>query len=249
MKFKLPSIQSVYDQAIALTDGITTLIKGKAVPVKKIWRNLFMINPFVKIKYVTINCSAIGDLLESGFSGIKRSVYRSSEKTRPFNEADGGTIFLDEIGDISAYMQQSLLRVIQEGIIMPIGGKEQKINVRIIAATHQNLSEKCKKGEFRWDLYYRLSIVELTLPSLLERGRKDIKSMLKFFLKKKKKDLNKSKVLKLSKAAEELLLDYSYPGNIREMENINLNSTCFMKNKSNKPIYPQNLIKKTRINL
>ena len=98
--------------------------------------------------------------------------------------------------------------------------KEQKINVRIIAATHQDLNSKCQKGEFRWDLYYRLSIIELTLPSLIERGQKDIKAMLKFLLKKKKKDLNKSKVLKLSKDAENMLVNYSYPGNIREMENI-----------------------------
>ena len=79
---------------------------------------------------------------------------------------------------------------------MPIGDKEQKINVRIIAATHQNIIEKCKKGEFRWDLYYRLSIVELTLPSLMERGRKDINAMLKFLLKKKEKRLEQIKSFK-----------------------------------------------------
>ena len=89
-----------------------------------------------------------------------------------FKEADGGIIFLDEIGDISPYTQQSLLRVIQEDVILPVGGKEQKINVRIIAATHQNLIEKCKQGEFRWDLYYRLSIVELKLPTLRERSKR-----------------------------------------------------------------------------
>ena len=149
--------------------------------------------------------------------------------------------FLDEIGDISPYMQQSLLRVIQEGVIMPLGGKEQKINVRIIAATHQDLNSKCQKGEFRWDLYYRLSIIELTLPSLIERGQKDIKAMLKFLLKRKKKDLNKSKVLKLSKDAERILLDYTYPGNIREMENIITKLYVFNEDQVEKTDLPKEL--------
>tara|TARA_B110000285_G_C15142247_1_gene631741 strand:- start:8118 stop:9554 length:1437 start_codon:yes stop_codon:yes gene_type:complete len=220
------SIQPIYEQAtkIALTDGITTLIKGQSGTGKENLARFIHDQSIRKDKaYVTINCSAIGDqLLESRLFGYKKGAFTDAKDDRPglFKDADEGTIFLDEIGDISPYMQQSLLRVIQEDVIMPVGGKEQKINVRIIAATHQNLIEKCKKGEFRWDLYYRLSIVELTLPSLMERGQKDIKAMLKFLLKKKKKDLNKSKVLKLSKDAEKMLVDYTYPGNIREMENI-----------------------------
>lgn len=221
------SIQPIYDQAakIALTDGITTLIKGQSGTGKEnLARSIHDHSIRKNQAYITINCSAIGDqLLESRLFGYKAGAFTGADKDGKdglFKQADGGTIFLDEIGDISPFMQQSLLRVIQEGVIMPIGDKEQKINVRIIAATHQNLIEKCKKGEFRWDLYYRLSIVELTLPSLLERGQKEIKTMLKFFLKKKKKDLNKSKALRLSKEAEKILVNYTYPGNIREMQNI-----------------------------
>lgn len=221
------NIKHIYDQAtkIALTDGITTLIKGQSGTGKENLARFIHDHSIRKNQaYITINCSAIGDqLLESRLFGYKGGAFTGADKQGKdghFKQADGGTIFLDEIGDISPYMQQSLLRVIQEGVILPVGGKEQKINVRIIAATHQNLIDKCKKGEFRWDLYYRLSIVELTLPSLMERGQKDIKAMLKFLLRKKKKDLNKSKVLKLSKDAENMLFNYSYPGNIREMENI-----------------------------
>ena len=238
------SIQPIYDQAakIALTDGITTLIKGQSGTGKENLARFIHDHSIRKNKaYITINCSAIGDqLLESRLFGYKKGAFTDAKDDQPglFKNADEGTIFLDEIGDISPYMQQSLLRVIQEGVIMPIGDKEQKINVRIIAATHQNLIEKCKKGAFRWDLYYRLSIVELTLPSLLERGQKDIKTMLKFFLKKKKKDLNKSKVLKLSKDAEKTLVNYTYPGNIREMENIITKLYVFNEEKVEKTDLP-----------
>ena len=244
------SIQSIYDLAtkIALTDGITTLIKGQSGTGKENLARFIHDQSIRKNKaYVTINCSAIGDqLLESRLFGYKKGAFTDAKDDQPglFKDADEGTIFLDEIGDISPYMQQSLLRVIQEGVIMPIGDKEQKINVRIIAATHQNLIEKCKKGEFRWDLYYRLSIVELTLPSLLERGQKDIKTMLKFFLKKKKKDLNKSKALKLSKDAEKTLVNYTYPGNIREMDNIITKLYVFNEEKVEQSDLPNELNQK-----
>jgi transcriptional regulator with PAS, ATPase and Fis domain len=117
-------------------------------------------------------------------------------------------------------MQQALLRVLQEKEVMPLGGKAKKIDVRVIAATNQNLVNRCEEGKFRWDLYYRLSVVELDLPTLLQRGKTDLKAMVDFFIGQKKKELRKAKKLTLSKEAMEIILNYSYPGNIRELENI-----------------------------
>ena len=173
--------------------------------------------------YVTVNCSAFSDsLLESRLFGYKKGAFTGADKdtTGLFEEANEGTIFLDEIGDISPYMQQALLRVLQEKEVMPLGGKAKKINVRIIAATNQSLTKLCEEGKFRWDLYYRLSVVELDLPSLVERGKQDIKSMIEYFLNQKKKELNRPKKLILEKETLEVLLNYSYPGNVRELENI-----------------------------
>ena len=117
-------------------------------------------------------------------------------------------------------MQQVLLRALQEKEIMPLGGKAKKVNVRVIAATNQNLPKLCEEGKFRWDLYYRLSVVELDLPSLVERGKTDIKGMIDHFLTQKKKELHRPKKLQLEKEALEILLNYSYPGNVRQLENI-----------------------------
>ena len=134
--------------------------------------------------------------------------------------ADEGTIFLDEIRDITPYMQQSLLRVLQEKEIMPLGGKPKKVDVRIIAATNQNLVKLCEEKHFSWDLYYRLSVVELDVPTLMQRGKTNIKTMIDFFLIQKKKQLKKNKKLVLDKEVVEILLNYTYLDNIRELENI-----------------------------
>ena len=134
--------------------------------------------------------------------------------------ADEGTIFLDEIRDITPYMQQSLLRVLQEKEIMPLGGKPKKVDVRIIAATNQNLVKLCEEKHFSWDLYYRLSVVELDVPTLMQRGKTNIKRMIDFFLIQKKKQLKKNKKLVLDKEVVEILLNYTYLDNIRELENI-----------------------------
>jgi DNA-binding NtrC family response regulator len=103
---------------------------------------------------------------------------------------------------------------------MPLGGKAKKVDVRVIAATNQQLVKRCEEGKFRWDLYYRLSVVELDLPPLMQRGKTDIKAMIEYFLTQKKKQLRKPKKLSIDKEAMEVLLNYSYPGNIRELENI-----------------------------
>jgi transcriptional regulator with PAS, ATPase and Fis domain len=154
--------------------------------------------------------------------GYKKGAFTGADKDTLglFELAHEGTIFLDEIGDISPYMQQALLRVLQEKEIMPLGGKAKKVDVRVIAATNQNLVKRCEEKLFRWDLYYRLSVVELDVPTLLQRGKADLKTMIEYFLNQKKRQLKKNKKLQLDKDAMEILLNYSYPGNIRELENI-----------------------------
>jgi transcriptional regulator with PAS, ATPase and Fis domain len=224
--FITPQIKWIYNNAekVAQTDLVTVLILGASGTGKENLAKYIHKNSIRSEQaYVTVNCSAFSDsLLESRLFGYKKGAFTGADKdtTGLFEEANEGTIFLDEIGDISPYMQQALLRVLQEKEVMPLGGKAKKINVRIIAATNQSLTKLCEEGKFRWDLYYRLSVVELDLPSLVERGKQDIKSMIEYFLNKKKKELNRPKKLILEKETLEVLLNYSYPGNVRELENI-----------------------------
>ena len=221
-----PAIENVYSNAekVAQTDDVTVLILGESGTGKENLAKYIHKNSIRKEKpYITVNCSAFNDqLLESRLFGYKKGAFTGADKDTIglFEMADEGTIFLDEIGDISPYMQQSLLRVLQEKEIMPLGGKPKKVDVRIIAATNQNLVKLCEEKHFRWDLYYRLSVVELDVPTLMQRGKTDIKTMIDFFLMQKKKQLKKNKKLVLDKEVVEILLNYTYPGNIRELENI-----------------------------
>jgi DNA-binding NtrC family response regulator len=224
--FLTPSIEKIYENArkVAQTDEVTVLILGDSGTGKENLARHIHQNSIRKEKpYIAINCSAFSDsLLESRLFGYKKGAFTGADKDTVglFEQADEGTIFLDEIGDISPYMQQSLLRVLQEKEIMPLGGKAKKVDVRVIAATNQSLVKRCEEGKFRWDLYYRLSVVELDLPTVLQRGRSEIRSMIDYFLGQKKKQLRKPKKLLIEKEAMDALLEYTYPGNIREMENI-----------------------------
>lgn len=180
-------------------------------------------SPRSKKAFLTINCAAFGDnLLESRLFGHQKGSFTGAVENHKgyFAEADGGSIFLDEIGDISPYMQQLLLRVLQDGEIAPIGGQPKKVDVRVIAATNRDLIEACEKGEFRWDLYYRLSTMELELPNLQARGRKELKAMLDFFIGQKQALFGRQDAIELSEKAENALLDYHFPGNVRELENL-----------------------------
>ncbi|NBV67120.1 MAG: sigma-54-dependent Fis family transcriptional regulator [Flavobacteriia bacterium] len=224
--FITPTIKKIYENAakVAQVDGVTVLILGKSGTGKENLAKYIHKNSIRNEQaYVTVNCSAFSDsLLESRLFGYKKGAFTGADKDTQglFELADKGTIFLDEIGDISPYMQQVLLRTLQEKEIMPLGGKAKRVNVRVIAATNQNLLKLCEEGRFRWDLYYRLSVVELDLPTLSERGKADIKGMIDHFLTQKKKELHRPKKLQLDKAALEILLNYSYPGNVRQLENI-----------------------------
>jgi transcriptional regulator with PAS, ATPase and Fis domain len=220
-----PSIEPVYAKAfkIAQTDKVTTLILGASGTGKENLaryihdQSVRNVNPFI-----AVNCSAMGDsLLESRLFGYKKGAFTGAEKDTLglLEEADGGTIFLDEIGDISPYMQQLLLRVLQEQEIMPVGGKMRRINLRFIAATNKDLKRMCSEEKFRWDLYYRLSVAELELPTLFERGASEKRALIDHFLSLKKKQFRKPKALTLSPEAYKTIMEYSFPGNIRELEN------------------------------
>ncbi len=174
-------------------------------------------NPFIKI-----NCGALNDnLLESELFGHEKGAFTGAIKQKKgrFELADKGTLFLDEIGDVSGAMQVKLLRVIQEGEFERVGGEQTiKTSVRIIAATNKNLGKLITEGKFREDLYYRLSVILLSIPSLRER-KDDIPLLVEHFLKKSAvKNGVEQKVV--DQESINLLKEYSWPGNIRELENL-----------------------------
>lgn len=220
------SIKPVYDKAlkVAQTDNVTTLIQGETGTGKEHIARFIHENSIRSNQpYKPINCSAFNDnLLESRLFGHKKGSFTgaSEDKDGIFKKADSGTVFLDEIGDISPYMQQALLRVLQEKEITPIGGSTEEVDVRIITASNKNLVRLCKDGDFRWDLYYRLNVAPLELPSLQERGTKEIEEMMNYFIEKKKESLKRSSKLSLSKDSKKLLINYGWPGNVRELENL-----------------------------
>lgn len=220
------TIEPVYRRAylVAQTDAVTTLIRGESGTGKENLARYIHENSARRNKpFIAVNCAALSDsLLESRLFGYKKGAFTGAEKDTPglFSEANGGTIFLDEIGDISAQMQQALLRVLQEKEIQPIGGTGSKVDVRIIAATNAPLEKCCQEGKFRWDLYYRLCVAELELPTLLERGPQELNNLLDYFIETKRAVLHKTRKLQLSKEARQAILKYPFPGNIRELENL-----------------------------
>ena len=172
--------------------------------------------------FIAVNCAALNDnLLESELFGHEKGAFTGAEKQRRgrFEMANGGTIFLDEIGDISPATQAKLLRVLQEHQFERVGGSETlSVDVRILAATNKNLEEAIKQGTFREDLFYRLNVVPVEIPPLRKR-REDVAPLLEYYLHRFSKD-NKRKKLSFSKEAWDALLRYDYPGNVRELENI-----------------------------
>jgi PAS domain S-box-containing protein len=172
--------------------------------------------------FIKVNCAAIpAELLESEMFGYEEGSFTGAKKggkIGKFEAADGGTIFLDEIGELPLHMQVKLLRVLQEKEIERVGSTRCiPIDVRIIAATNRNLEEMVEKGEFRLDLYYRLKVMTIVVPKLSERSE-DIPKLVQYFLKKYQKLMNK-KVEGISDRAIRILKSYSWPGNIRELEN------------------------------
>ncbi|HFL3828564.1 TPA: sigma 54-interacting transcriptional regulator, partial [Clostridioides difficile] len=172
--------------------------------------------------FVAINSGAIPkSLIESELFGYVEGAFTGAKKggqPGKFEIADGGTIFLDEIGEMPYDMQTRLLRVIEEGVVSRIGGVDQKVvDVRIIAASNRDLKEEVKKGNFRRDLFYRLNVLPIEIPPLRER-KEDIPILIDYFMKKVSKRLNKKEV-PIRKEQMEKLINYEWPGNVRELEN------------------------------
>jgi DNA-binding NtrC family response regulator len=221
-----PSIEKLYEKAkrVAASPKSKILILGPSGSGKEHLARYIHDHSIRKDQpYIAVNCSAFTDaLLRSELFGHEKGSFTGADQKKigVIQEADGGTVFLDEIGDISPFMQQALLRVIQQGEIQPVGSnKTIKVDVQYIAATNADLIKKCASGDFRWDLFYRISGIELEVPSLAARGRDELKDYIDFFFQQKAKELRQP-MPKISKDLRNILVSYSYPGNIRELQNI-----------------------------
>jgi len=219
-----PAMQDVFRAIGRLSQSIVTvLITGESGSGKELVANaLHKHSPRASGPFVAINTAAIPkDLLESELFGHERGAFTGAQTTRRgrFEQADGGTLFLDEIGDMPFDLQTRLLRVLADGQFYRVGGHNpMKSNVRVIAATHQDLEQRVKAGAFREDLFHRLNVIRLRLPPLRERTE-DIAPLARFFLQKSARELG-VEGKRLTDAAIAGLVLFDYPGNVRQLENI-----------------------------
>lgn len=210
-------------QRVAGFDGATTLILGESGTGKEIISELIVSNsPRVDMPYLQINCGAIPEsLIESELFGYEKGAFTGADsrgRKGLFEAANGGTVFLDEIGDLPLHMQVKLLRVLQQRKIVRIGGTEAvDLDVRVIAATNKDLEQMVRDGRFREDLYYRLNVVPITVPPLRER-KEDILPLTNHFLHIINQKYQTGKYVTAD--AVEALEDYNWPGNVRELENL-----------------------------
>jgi transcriptional regulator with PAS, ATPase and Fis domain len=222
------AIRAAYELAERAAEGITTvLLHGETGTGKELFAQaIHGMSDRAGHPFVAINCAAIPDsLLESELFGHVRGAFTGAtgNKIGLFETARGGTLFLDEIGETSISLQAKLLRAIQEREIRPVGGSgDQKIDVRIVAASNRDLRVEATQGTFREDLYYRLAVFPISIPPLRKRGG-DILLIAQHFLRKYGKSTNDGAITPtfnaLSQSAADLLLTYSWPGNVRELEN------------------------------
>ncbi len=219
-----PAMQDVFRAIGRLSQSIVTvLITGESGSGKElVAQALHKHSMRATGPFVAINTAAIPkDLLESELFGHERGAFTGAQTTRRgrFEQADGGTLFLDEIGDMPFDLQTRLLRVLSDGQFYRVGGySPMRSNVRVIAATHQNLEDRVKQGVFREDLFHRLNVIRLRLPALRER-REDVPSLAKFFLQKSAKELGVD-AKRITEAALDRLMQFDFPGNVRQLENI-----------------------------
>ena len=219
-----PAMQKIFKIVEKVADSDTTIMLNGETGTGKglIARAIHFASGRNEKPFVQINCGATPEgLLESEFFGYRRGAFTgaTADKAGKFEMAKGGTIFLDEIGDMSADLQVKVLRVLEEGEFERVGGHETiKTDARIIAATHRDLEEEVQKENFREDLFYRLYVIPIMLPTLKER-KDDIPFLVSYFLeefKQKKDDLP----AEVSNEAMKIMVNYSWPGNVRELRNL-----------------------------
>jgi two-component system nitrogen regulation response regulator GlnG len=219
-----PAMQDVFRAIGRLSQSnVTVLITGESGTGKElVARALHKHSPRASQPFIALNTAAIPkDLLESELFGHERGAFTGAQATRRgrFEQAEDGTLFLDEIGDMPFDLQTRLLRVLSDGHFYRVGGHQPlKANVRVIAATHQNLEQRVREGLFREDLYHRLNVIRLRLPSLRER-REDIPILARFFLVQSAKQLG-VEAKRLSDSAMQFLSSLELPGNVRQLENL-----------------------------
>ncbi len=219
-----PAMQDVFRAIGRLSQSnVTVLITGESGSGKElVARALHKHSPRAGGPFVAINTAAIPkDLLESELFGHERGAFTGAQTMRRgrFEQAEGGTLFLDEIGDMPFDLQTRLLRVLSDGHFYRVGGHSAvKANVRVIAATHQNLEQRVKEGVFREDLFHRLNVIRLRLPALRER-REDVPMLTRFFLQQSAKQLG-VEPKRISEPALKLLSNFDFPGNVRQLENL-----------------------------
>jgi PAS domain S-box-containing protein len=219
-----PQIQRVFDVLkVVAPSAVTVLIEGSTGTGKDLLaRIIHHRSPRAARPFIKVNCAALPEtLLESEMFGYTRGAFTGAERDKPgrFQLADGGTIFLDEISELPLALQAKLLRVIEDREFYPLGArKTTKVDVRIIAASNKPLHDQVEKGLFREDLYYRLNVIRVYLPPLKER-RQDIPLLIRHLLHKKNLERG-TFICRFDPEALERLLNYDYPGNVRELENI-----------------------------
>lgn len=219
-----PSVQELKQKIHKLSRSQAPVyISGESGTGKElVARLIHELGPRAEKPFVPVNCGAIpSELMESEFFGHKKGSFTgaSEDKQGLFQAANEGTLFLDEVADLPMPMQVKLLRAIQEKCVRPVGSpKEIPVNVRIVSATHKDLSSEVTAGRFRQDLFYRINVIQLKVPALRERGD-DILHLAQTFLKRLSNDWNVAEP-QLSAAARTALRDYSFPGNVRELQNI-----------------------------
>ncbi len=219
-----PAMQKIFRIVEKVAGSDTTIMLNGETGTGKglIARAIHLASDRKEKPFVQINCGATPEgLLESEFFGYRRGAFTGATSDKPgkFEMAKGGTIFLDEIGDMSADLQVKVLRVLEEGEFERVGGHETiKTDARIIAATHRDLEEEVQKRNFREDLYYRLYVIPILLPTLKER-KDDIPFLVSYFLEEfsRKKDIIPAKI---SDEAMKILVNYNWPGNVRELRNL-----------------------------
>ena len=219
-----PSMKKLWEEIIKISPtNATVLIHGESGTGKElIARAIYSHSLRAKERFVQVNCAAIPEeLIESEFFGHEKGAFTGATEKKPgkFEQADGGTIFLDEIGDMSLKTQSKVLRVLEEGEVQKVGSSRiNKVDVRVIAATNKDLGKEKKEGTFREDLYFRLNVIPIYSPSLKEK-KEDIPLLVEYFSQIYAEE-NNFKVKKFSEDALETIMKYPWKGNIRELKNV-----------------------------